>query len=76
MTKDKINIKLTELMVEQKLSKSDLCLLTNISISTINNYCNNTVKLLDVHVLEQVDKYNNMAYTNSEVRNSFRVETR
>ena len=52
MTKDKINIKLTELMVELKLSKSDLCLLTNISISTINNYCNNTVKLLDVHVLE------------------------
>ena len=51
MTKDKINIKLIELMIEKKLSKSDLCLLTNISISTINNYCNNTVKLLDVHVL-------------------------
>ncbi|PXX73653.1 helix-turn-helix domain-containing protein [Dielma fastidiosa] len=51
MTKDKINIKLTELMVEKKISKSDLCLLTNISLSTINNYCNNTVKLLDVHVL-------------------------
>ncbi|WP_423778007.1 helix-turn-helix domain-containing protein [Dielma fastidiosa] len=38
-------------MDNKKLSKSDLCLLTNISLSTINNYCNNTVKLLVVHVL-------------------------
>ena len=51
MTTNRINIKLAELLAVKNLSKSDLCLLTNISISTINNYCNNTVKLLDVHVL-------------------------
>lgn len=51
MKKGKINIKLNELIVSKNITKKDLCRLSDVSMSTINNYCNNTIKLLDVYVL-------------------------
>lgn len=51
MKTSKIKIKLAELMTKKNLTKSELCRLSDVSLSTINNYCNNTIKLLDVNVL-------------------------
>lgn len=51
MKTSKINIKLNELLADRNLTKSELCRLSDVSLSTINNYCNNTIKLLDVNVL-------------------------
>lgn len=51
MKTSKINIKLAELMANKNLTKNELCRLSDVGMSTINNYCNNTIKLLDVNVL-------------------------
>lgn len=51
MKTSKIKIKLAELMTKKNLTKSELCRLSDVGMSTINNYCNNTIKLLDVNVL-------------------------
>lgn len=51
MKTSKIKIKLAELMTKKNLTKSELCRLSDVGMSTINNYSNNTIKLLDVNVL-------------------------
>jgi|GEM_PF-3290046 len=52
----KLQIKLKEILLERKITQTELAKISNVTQSKISNLCNNNMKELNIGILERIAK--------------------